>query len=170
MAYKFNLSQGEEYLLKAASIGAAILGVVAVYSFYKNNLWKPNIIVKKVDFPNSYAELEINRRPFILRGDSSYLISYDWGVRFGYSPKPDGRRISDRIEILKRGLVKDVLRVEGQVSFTGFDEKTFWNDAFEGGKGGLVAVPRNFTGSEALIVNDVWGVKEGDGFSIFNNK
>ena len=38
MAYKFNLSQGEEYLLKAASIGAAILGVVAVYSFYKNNL------------------------------------------------------------------------------------------------------------------------------------
>jgi hypothetical protein len=62
------------------------------------------------------------------------------------------------------------LRVEGQVSFTGFDEKTFWNDAFEGGKGGLVAVPRNFTGSDASIVNDVWGVKEGDGFSIFNNK
>ena len=170
MAYKFNLSQGEEYLLKAASIGAAILGIVAVYSFYKNNLWKPTIVIKKVDYANGYAELEINGRPFILRGDSAYLISYDWGVRFGYTPKADGRRIADRIEILKRNLVKDVLRSEGQVSFTGFDEKTFWNDAFEGGKGSLTAVPRNFTGSEEAIVNSVWGVKDGEGFSIFKDK
>jgi hypothetical protein len=56
------------------------------------------------------------------------------------------------------------------VGFTGFDEKTFWNDAFDGGKGGLVAVPRSFTGSESAIVNDVWGVKDGEGFSIFNDK
>lgn len=170
MAYKFDISRGEEFLLKAASIGAAVLGVVAVYSFYKNNIWKPKIVVKKVDYPNSYAELEINGRPFILRGDSSYLISYDWGVKLGFTPKADGKRYADRIEVLKRNLVKDVLRSPEDVAFTGFDERTFWNDAFEGGKGGLVAVPRNFTGSEEAITNDVWGVKDGEGFSIFNDK
>lgn len=170
MDYKFDISRGEEMLLKAASIGAAILGVVAVYSFYKNNIWKPKIVVKKVDYPNAYAELEINGKPFIVRGDSSYLISYDWGVRLGFTPKADGKRYADRIEVLKRNLVKDVLRNPEEVAFTGFDEKTFWNDAFEGAKGGLVAVPRNFTGSEEAITNDVWGVKDGEGFSIFKDK
>jgi hypothetical protein len=34
----------------------------------------------------------------------------------------------------------------------------------------LTAVPRSFTGDENAIVNDVWGVKSGDGFSIFKDK
>ena len=109
MAYKFNLSQGEEILLKAASIGAAILGVVAVYTFYKNNIWKPDVKVLDVDFKKGVANLEINGKPFVLRGDSSYLISYDWGVKFGFTPTKDGKRINDRIEILKRGMVQRVL-------------------------------------------------------------
>lgn len=170
MAYKFDISKGEEMLLKAASIGAAILGVVAVYGFYKNNLWKPKIVVKSVDYDKVVAELEINGKPFVLRGDSAYLIAYDWGVRFGFTPKSSGLRVADRIEVLKRNMVKDVLRNANEVSFTGFDERTFWNDAFDGGKGGLVAKVSNFTGSEEQIVNDVWGVKDGEGFSIFNDK
>lgn len=121
MAYKFDISKGEEWLLKAAGIGAAILGLVAVYGFYKNNIWKPDIVVKKVDYANSYAELEVNGRPFILRGDSSYLIAYDWGVRLGFTPRPDGKRIADRIEILKRNMVKDVLRKENEVAFAGIN-------------------------------------------------
>ena len=169
MAYKFDISKGEELLLKAASIGAAILGVVAVYGFYKNNLWKPKIVVKSVDYANVVAELEINGKPFTLRGDSSYLIAYDWGVRFGFTPKAKGGgRIADRIEILKRNMVKDTLRNVDEVSFTGFDERTFWNDAFDGGKNTLVATS-NFTGSEEAIQNDVWGVKDSDSFSIFKN-
>jgi hypothetical protein len=120
MAYKFNISKGEEFLLKAASVGAAILGLVAVYSFYKNNIWKPNIKIKSIDYKNVVAELEINGKPFILRGDSSYLIAYDWGVRFGFTPKSDGgSRVADRIEILKRSMVKDVLRNKDEVSFVG---------------------------------------------------
>jgi len=166
MAYKFDISKGEEYLLKAASIGAAVLGVVAIYGFYKNNLWKPKIVVKKVDYPNAYAELEVNGRPFIVRGDSSYLISYDWGIRLGFTPKSDGKRYADRIEVLKRNLVKDVLRNPEEVAFTGFNERTYWVDAFEGN----TQYPKNFTGSEESIVNDVWGVKDGEGFSIFKDK
>jgi len=147
MAYKFNISQGEEILFKIAGIGAAILGVVAVYSFYKNNIWKPKVNVKSVDFSNGVANLEINDKPFVLKGDSSYLIAYDWGIKFGYTLKSDGRRVYDRIEILKRNMVQKVIREAGEVSFTGFDEKTYWNDAFDGPKGGFVAVQQPFTGN-----------------------
>jgi len=131
MAYKFDISKGEEILLKVASVGAALLGIVAVYSFYKNNIWKPKVNVKKVDFSNGIAELEVNGKPFILRGDSSYLIAFDWGIKFGYTVKSNGQRVYDRIEILKRNMVQKVVREAGEVSFTGFDEKTFWNDAFD---------------------------------------
>ena len=173
MAYKFDLSRGEELLLKAASVGAAILGVVAVYTFYKNNIWHPKIEVKDVDFKNGVANLEINGRHFVLRGDSSYLIAFDWGVKFGFTPTADGKRVYDRIEVLKRGMVHQVIRKadeKNMVGFTGFDEKTFWNDAFEGGKGAMTAQVQSFTGSEKAIVDDVWGVKDGEGFSIFNDK
>ena len=173
MAYKFDLSRGEELLLKAASVGAAILGVVAVYTFYKNNIWHPKIEVKDVDFKNGVANLEINGRPFVLRGDSSYLIAFDWGVKFGFTPTADGKRVYDRIEVLKRGMVHQVIRKadeKNMVGFTGFDEKTFWNDAFEGGKGAMTAQVQSFTGSEKAIVDDVWGVKDGEGFSIFKDK
>ncbi len=131
MAYKFDISKGEEILLKIASVGAALLGIVAVYSFYKNNIWKPKVNVKKVDFANGIAELEVNGKPFILRGDSSYLIAFDWGIKFGFTVKANGQRVYDRIEILKRNMVQKVVREAGEVSFTGFDEKTYWNDAFD---------------------------------------
>lgn len=173
MAYKFNLSKGEEILLKAASIGAALLGVVAVFTFYKNNIWSPSIEVDDVDYKNGVAKLKINGKPFILRGDSSYLIAYDWGIKFGFTPTVDGRRVYDRIELLKRNMVHKVLRSSGEthnmIGFTGFDERTFWNDAFDGGKGSLTAV-KSFTGSEEAITNDVWGVKNSEGFSIFKDK
>lgn len=119
MAYKFDISRGEEILLKTAGISAAMLGIFGAWSFYKNNFWKPKILVKKVDYPNAYAELLINNKPFILRGDSSYLISYDWGIKFGFTPRADGKRVADRIEVLKKNMVKSVLRVEGQQSFAG---------------------------------------------------
>lgn len=172
MAYKFNISQGEEFLLKAASIGAAVLGIVAVYNFYKNNLWEPKIEVLSVDYDKGIAKLMINGREFILRGDSSYLIGFDWGIKFGYTPKGASRQ-ADRIEVLKRGMVHKVIRSVGDknmIGFTGFDEKTFWNDAFDGNKGYLVAKPASFTGSEEAITKDVWGVKDGEGFSIFKDK
>ena len=174
MAYKFNLSQGEEILLKVASVGAAILGIVGVFSFYKNNIWKPKVEVIDVDYKKGIANLKINGKPFTLRGDSSYLIGFDWGIKFGFDITPDGKRVYDRIEILKRNMVHKVLRNSGEihnmVGFTGFNEQTFWNDAFEGGKGSLVAKQASFTGSEEAITNDVWGVKDGEGFSIFKDK
>jgi hypothetical protein len=103
-----------------------------------------------------------------LRGDSSYLIAFDWGIKFGTTFKPNGVRAYDRIEILKRNLVQKVVREAGEVDFTGFNEETFLNDAFEGNKGGL-AVGKSFTGDEK-IVDDVFGVKDSDSFSLFEDK
>jgi hypothetical protein len=83
MDFKFDISQGEEVLLKVAAISAAVVGIATAFSFYKNNVWHPKIIVQSVDFNKGVAELLINNKPFILRGDSSYLIGYDWGIKFG---------------------------------------------------------------------------------------
>lgn len=148
MAYKFDISKGEEVLLKAASIGAAVLAIVSVYSFYMNNIWKPKVDVKEVDFEKGIAKINVNGKPFVLRGDSPFLIKFDWGIKFGFTFRPDGRRVYDRIEILKRNMVQKVIRDIGEVKFTGFDEKTYWNDAFDGGKGGLVAVQRSFNAND----------------------
>lgn len=171
MAFNFNLSKGEEFLLKAGSIGAAVLGIFAVYSFYRNNVWHPKIKITSVDYKNGVADLEINGRPFTLRGDSSYLIAFDWGIKFGFTPTADGKRVYDRIEVLKRGLVHSVLDRVNQKQMAGFtgDERTYWNDVFEGGKGGFKAVKMSFTGNESKL-DDVWGVKSGEGFSIFKDK
>ena len=129
MAYKFDISKGEELLLKFAGISAALLGVVAVYNFYRNNIWQPKVFVKDVDYKNGVANLEINGKPFVLKGDSSYLIGADWGIKFGFTQKSTGR-VYDRIEILKRNMVHKVVKDAGEVHFTGFNEETFWNDAF----------------------------------------
>lgn len=131
MAYKFDITKGEEVLLKAASIGAAVLAIISVYSFYMNNVWQPKVLVKSVDFEKGIANIEVDGKPFILRGDSPFLIKFDWGIKFGFTYKPTGQRVYDRIEILKRNMVHKVIREAGESHFTGFNEKTFWNDAFD---------------------------------------
>jgi hypothetical protein len=132
MAYKFNINQGEEWLLKAAGLGAALLGLVSVYTFYINNVWHPKIEVKSVDYQKGIADLIVNGKPLILKGDSSYLIAQDWGIKFGYTFKGNGARVYDRIEVLKKGMVHSVIRkAEGEemTSFTA-NEETYYDDAF----------------------------------------
>jgi hypothetical protein len=109
MAYKFDISRGEEILLKVAAVSTALLGIAAIYTFYRNNVWEPRIEIVNVDYERGLANLKINGSPFLLKGDSTYLISADWGIKFGFTPTKDGKRINDRIEILKRGMVQRVL-------------------------------------------------------------
>jgi hypothetical protein len=146
MAFKFDISKGEEVLLKVAAISAAIIGITSAYSFYKNNLWHPKIEVKEVNFNQGVATLLINGKPFVLRGDSSYLIGFDWGIKFGSITLPNGDKKYDRIEILKRNLVEQVIR---QAS----DGKVI-----------------SFTGSEEAIATGVWNVSENTAFDLFEDK
>lgn len=150
-----NFSKANSVFLRIAAISTGIVAVFGLYTFYKNNIWSPIIRVDSIDYNKGIANLTINGKPFVLRGESSYLIAYDWGVRFGTSIQPNGKRFFDRIEILKRGLVDKILRNKDDIhSFTGVstiqtngyvkngkeagfvgNEETFWDDAFFGDKG-----------------------------------
>ena len=130
---KSTFGKTSSFFLKLAAISTAALAVVNVYSFYRNNIWHPKIVVNNVDYENGIANLTINGKRFILRGDSLFLIDFDWGIKFGYTYLPSGVRVYDRIEITKRGMVHEVLRQtpsESPLAFTGFSEENYWNDAF----------------------------------------
>jgi hypothetical protein len=130
MAYKFDLSKGEEILLKVAAISAAALAVVNVYQFYKNNIYHPDVEVKDVDFAKGTAKLLIDGKPKSIKGDSSYLIGNDWSIQLGSTFSSNNVRKYDRIEILKRGNVDSVIKTaegEEMQSFIG-DEKIRCND------------------------------------------
>lgn len=123
-----DLNRYESIFLKLAGISTAALGLFAAYGFYKNNLWSPKIEVLDVNYADGRAKLIINDKPFILSGDSSYLIGFDWGIRFGTSFTGSGKRYYDRIEILKRNMVHKVIRQRGDMhSFVGGGEG-FIND------------------------------------------
>ena len=127
------LSTTNSVFLKIAAISTATIAIIGIFEFYKNEVWHPKIEIINVDWKNGVADLLINGKKFILKGDSSYLISNNWGIRFG-STKQGLTSIYDRIEVLKRNMVHEVLRaIDGkpqETGFTGFNEATYWNDAF----------------------------------------
>jgi len=130
---KSTFSKTSSFFLKLAAISTAALAVVNIYSFYRNNIWNPKIVVDSIDYENGVAKLTINGRPFVLRGDSLFLIDFDWGIKFGFTYLPSGIRVYDRIEVTKRGMVHEVIRQtpsQSPLAFTGFSEENYWNDAF----------------------------------------
>ena len=130
---KSTFSTTSAVFLRIAAISTATLALVGLYTFYRNNLWHPKVVINSVDYANGVANLTINGKEIILRGDSTFLIDYDWGIKFGYTFLPDGKRIYDRIEVTKRGMVHEVVRqteTPSTLAFTGFSEQNYWNDAF----------------------------------------
>ena len=130
---KSTFNKTSAVFLRIAAISTAALALVGLYTFYRNNLWHPKVIINSVDYANGVANLKINGKEVILRGDSTFLIDYDWGIKFGYTYLPDGKRIYDRIEVNKRGMFHEIVRQTDSPStlaFTGFSEQNYWNDAF----------------------------------------
>jgi hypothetical protein len=130
---KSTFSTTSAIFLKIAAISTAAIAVVNVYIFYRNNIWHPKVVINNIDYKNGVANLTIDGKKFVLRGDSTFLINFDWGIRFGFTFLPDGKRVYDRIEITKRGMVHEVVREANSpssLSFTGFNEQNYWNDAF----------------------------------------
>jgi len=130
---KSTFTRTSAVFLKIAAISTAALAFVGLYTFYRNNLWHPKVIINSIDYKNGVANLTINGKEVILRGDSTFLIDYDWGIKFGYTYLPDGKRVYDRIEVTKRGMVHEVVKQTDSPStlaFTGFSEKNYWNDTF----------------------------------------
>ena len=96
-------------LVKIATLSVAIIAIVNVVTFYKNNISKPTVEVKDKDFEKGIANLKINGKDFVLRGDSSYLIDGDWGIRFGTTFNKTSNTNYNRIELLKRGMVYKII-------------------------------------------------------------
>ena len=105
-----DLNKWESIFLKIAGISTATLGLIGAYNFYKNNIWKPHVIVSSVGYSKGEAEVIIDGKKAKLKGDSVYLISNDWGIKLGYTFSMNNSRKYDRIEILKRGMVTKIVR------------------------------------------------------------
>ena len=109
MTVQSNYQKTVRVLLQVAAISTAALAIYGIFSFYKNEIWHPHVVIQSVDYGNAVAKLLINGKEFVLRGDSEYLIGYNWGIKFG-STSTNGKRAYDRIEITNKGKVKTVLR------------------------------------------------------------
>lgn len=96
-------------LAKIATVSVTIIAIVNLVNFYKNNIQKPKVEVVNTDYIKGVANLIINGREFVLRGDSSYLIEGDWGIRFGTTFDKTANTNYNRIELLKRGMVYKII-------------------------------------------------------------
>jgi hypothetical protein len=119
--------------LKIAAFSTTTLAIISLWTFYKNNIWFPKVILKDVDYSKGEANLEVNNKPFFLQGNSEYGIGSSYGIKFGSTNTNDGKQVYDRIEISKDGLVKSIVSKIGDTtkSFTA-NERTYYNDTFNG--------------------------------------
>lgn len=96
-------------VLKVVAVATVITALAGAYYFFLNNVWKPKVKVLSVDFDNGFATLELPfGRQVDIYGDSQFLISGDWGVRFGTVIK-SGKVSYENIQLLKHGLVDEYL-------------------------------------------------------------
>ena len=96
-------------LSKIATLSVTIIAIVNIIAFYKNNIQKPKVEVIDKDYEKGIANLKINGRDFVLRGDSAYLIDGDWGIRFGTTFNKANNSNYNRIELLKKGMVYKII-------------------------------------------------------------
>jgi hypothetical protein len=131
MDFKFN--QASQVLLKIAAVSTATFAVVSIWTFYKQNIWFPKIVLKDVDYNKGVANLDVNGKPLHLEGNSTYGIGSSFGLKFGSTNNTQGKELYDRIEIVKNGLVRGIINEQGDVmkSFTA-NERTYYNDVFNG--------------------------------------
>ena len=104
-----SVSNKSSFLSKFATVSLAIIAVVNLVNFLQNNVWKPTIEVINVDYAKGVANLKINGRDFVLRGDSTYLIASNWGIKFGTTFEANGNAPYNRIELMKNSMVYKII-------------------------------------------------------------
>jgi hypothetical protein len=106
-----SLVKESKIVLKVVAIATVFTALGGAYYFFVNNVWKPKVTVLSVDFDNGFATLQLPfGRKVDIYGDSQFLISGDWGVRFG-SINKNGKVAYENIQLLKHGLVVEYLDV-----------------------------------------------------------
>jgi hypothetical protein len=96
-------------VLKIVAIATVVTALGGAYFFFINNIWKPKVKVLSVDFTNGFATVETNfGKKINIYGDSQYLITGEWGIKFGTVNK-GGKLSYENLQLLKHGLVDEYL-------------------------------------------------------------
>ena len=103
------ISKTTNILLQIAAVVGAITVIAGGYSFYLNYVWKPKVEIIDVDFNNAKAKLKFGKNILELEGDSLFLLSGDWGIKFGSTTKNNATAY-DRIELIRKGMVYEYLK------------------------------------------------------------
>jgi hypothetical protein len=80
---RLKITKGTKTLVRVAAFVGAITVIAGGYTFYLNNIWKPDVKVLLVDFTKGYAEILFEGKKLILEGDAIVLLDGDWGIKFG---------------------------------------------------------------------------------------
>jgi len=106
---KLKITKGTRTLVRIAAVVGAITVIAGGYTFYLNNIWKPNVKVLLVDFTKGYAELLFEGKKLILEGDAIVLLDGDWGIKFG-TVLENNQLIYKSIILTKKGMLVDILK------------------------------------------------------------
>ena len=106
---KVRITKGTRTLIRLGAVIGAITVIAGGYTFYLNNLWKPDVAITFVDFNIGYAEFIFNGKKYILEGDAVVLLAGDWGIRFGTKLEED-KLIYKSIILSKKGMLVDILK------------------------------------------------------------
>jgi hypothetical protein len=102
---KLRLARTTDVVIKIAAIVGAITVIAGGYSFYINNIWKPNVEIIMVDFNIGVAEIKFHNKSIFIYGDATFNLGGDWGIRFGVN---NGKYES--VELTKKGMVVEYLK------------------------------------------------------------
>ncbi len=102
------VSKTSDTLIKVASIVGAVVVIVGAYSFYINNFYVPKVEVVNADLENGTANIKYKNTIIPLVGDSTFLITGNWGVKFT-TINIDGSSHYHKIELVKNGMVYNYL-------------------------------------------------------------
>lgn len=103
------VSKTSDVIIKIAAIVGAATVLAGAYTYYLNNIWKPNVEILTVDFEKGVALVKVGEKEVYVYGDATFLINTfgDWGIRFGSSR---GNNYYDRLELTKKGMVVEYLK------------------------------------------------------------
>lgn len=106
---KLVIENQSKIVLKVVAVATVITALGGAYFFFINNVWKPNVKVLSVDFENGFATVEMPFGRIVnIYGDSQFLISGGWGVKFG-TVNRGGKLSYENLQLLKNGLVDEYL-------------------------------------------------------------
>ena len=102
---------GVKILSTVAIIATSVLALAGAHAYYKNFIWRPKVYVLSVDFDAGIATLTVNGKNRILYGNATIYAGAEWGVRFGTINNNENITTYDTLEIVRKGLVMDTLKI-----------------------------------------------------------